>query len=907
MPWGALVDRLFLRRRANHRRLLQEFSRVLTTPLALPRLLILVADQIEAVFHTSGLAIVLADDRARYRVALSRGGPATHPLWREGARFAAADFLPSFMATRHRPIYLPWQADGLPEHQKLEWRAVEDSGIHLFIPMHLRSSLVGWFALGPRLSKLSYTPRDLEFLSALADQSCVALENARLYDEMQQRATELALLAIVSSAISSTLDLEWVLHTIVESVIQVMNCDKSAIFELSEDGSELSLRMSKGLSQAYIQHWRHLSVGIDNRSLAITSGQLRIVPDIRAEPLPAELLELAEQEGYRTVVDVPLVGREGCLGILSVYFDRVHTPSAGEVEILTTFANQAAIAIENARLYATATRERDRAKRLYVQTDATLARRLEEMTTIQEISRQLTGTLDLQQVMDLVLERALQATQADRGVIALHRPAQHGLWLLAQEGYPIHLERYRTEPWPDVSGITGRVARTGVSALVPDVTQDPDYVPVASTTLSQVSVPIVHEEEVIGVITLESDRLAAFTPEHLRFAGLLADHAAIGINNAQLFQQVMEGRDQLQAILNSTQDLVLVFDTEGEVILANPRVGEQFGPAVEEWLRSISILDLVHWSDSQFLQSTDLDIEGLARQIRQIRDHPTQVANIDFSFQANGQQRYMEGTVSPVLSAAGDVIGWVSVLRDTTRQQELEQFREDLTSMVIHNLQGPLAAVISSLETLRELPQDDAALAGDLLDIALGSGRKLYSRIESVLWLRRLEDKQLPLSRQFLLLPQVVQPILDEYQPLATMKGVGLETIFAEDLPPVLADEEAIGRVFSNLLDNALKYTPPGGQVQVRAELEHDADRPMALCAVADTGSGIAESAKPVIFDRFRRGAQPADRQHKGVGIGLHYCKLAIEAHGGRIWVESQEGQGSTFYFTLPVVEGDSV
>jgi signal transduction histidine kinase len=772
-----LVDRVFWRRQMDYRELLQDYSRVLTTLVSLPRLLDTIAEQMTAVFHPAGLAIVLSEDNAGYRVALSCGVLASHPLWHENARLTQEHPIPSRLITQHRPLYLFKQTYEAPGQQKSEWLELEESGAHVFIPMHLRGVLVGWVVLGPRLSELPYTRRDLDFLSAFVDQSCVALENARLYDEMQRRATELAMLAMVSSAISSSLDVERVLQAIAESVIQVMGCDKSAIFELSEDGRELDLRMGKGFSPAYLQHSRHLRVGEDNRVIAISVGQPLIVPDIRLEPRLAELVEMARQEGYRAVIDVPLIGREGPLGVLSVYFVGVHKPSDSELELLTTFANQAAIAIENARLHTAMTRERDRVRQLYQQTDAALARRVEELTTVAEISRQLTSTLDLNQVMDLLLERALQATAADRGVIALHDPERRAVQLLAQKGYPPSFERSRIEPWPDDVSITGRVARTKIAALVADVSRDPDYVAGAPATRSQLSVPIVHEEQVIGVITLESDRLAAFSAEHLRFAELLADHAAIGLRNAQLFKQVIEGRD---------------------------------------------------------------------------------------------------------------------------RQRELEQFREDLTSMVVHNLQAPLAALISSLETLREDFQVDSGLVSELLRIALSSGRKLYDRIESLLWIRRLEDRQLPLNLQALPLQQVAQPVLDEYAPMAAMLGVSVEAVFAEDLPLLTVDEEVIGRVFSNLLDNALKFTPKGGRILAQATLDHSHDR-WVLCTVADTGVGIPEGIREVIFDKFRRAEQPFTRRRSGMGIGLHYCKVAVAAHGGRIWVESHEGQGSTFYFTLPV------
>ncbi|MBN1135737.1 MAG: GAF domain-containing protein, partial [Anaerolineae bacterium] len=411
-----MVERLLFRARPNRQQLLQGYSRVLTTLVALPRLLETVADQVEEVFHPSGLAIVLADDETTFRVMLSRGRLAADPAWREGAGFDPQHFLPAHLVAHHRPLYLRRHLDDLPAMHKPEWLDLQKGGADLLVPMHLHGKLTGWLALGPRLADLGYGRQDLDFLSAMADQSCVAFENAHLYGAIQQRATELAMVAMVSSVISSSLDLEYVLQTIAESAIQVVGCDKSAIFELDEDGRELSLRMAKGLSQAYVENSLRLQVGQDTRALAVAAGTPLVVPDIETEPRLAELLPLARQEGFRGLIDLPLLGRRGLFGVLTVYFAGVHHPSTSELEVLTTFASQAATAIENARLYAAVSRERDRATRLYEQTDAALAHRVEELTAIEEVSRQLTSSLDLQRVMDLVLERALQATHAERGV-----------------------------------------------------------------------------------------------------------------------------------------------------------------------------------------------------------------------------------------------------------------------------------------------------------------------------------------------------------------------------------------------------------------------------------------------------------------------------------------------------------
>jgi signal transduction histidine kinase len=152
-------------------------------------------------------------------------------------------------------------------------------------------------------------------------------------------------------------------------------------------------------------------------------------------------------------------------------------------------------------------------------------------------------------------------------------------------------------------------------------------------------------------------------------------------------------------------------------------------------------------------------------------------------------------------------------------------------------------------------------------------------------------------------LPEIAQPVVDEYRPMAATLGIELTSAFPADLPSVIVDEEVIGRVFSNLLDNALKYTPAGGQILVRATPGPAGKEGWVQCAIVDTGTGIAEGIRKVIFDKFRRGEQAPHGRRQGMGIGLHYCKVAVEAHGGRIWVESEVGQGSAFCFTLPVAK----
>jgi NtrC-family two-component system sensor histidine kinase KinB len=894
-----LVERFIARRTVDYHRLFQRYSHELANILAEPRLLSTIVSQIEEALQPVGSAIVLAGDDGGYLVEHSTGRLASQPPWQKGARFEPDDFVAGQLAARSQPFYLPWHSYGVGSPQKAAWDQLEASGACVLVPISLQDSLSGWLVVGPKASDLPYAGRELDFLSALASHSSVVLENARMCGEMQRRASEIAMLGIISSAISSSHDVERILETIVESAIKVVGCRQAVILEFGEEGTPVIMRLSRGVSEAQVEALQCSFTGADGQALVAATRQQIVVPDIKEDERFASLAEAPGGEGFRGLVSTPLAGRESILGALVLHFAQPYRITPADLDILITFANQAAIAIERARLYHAITRERDRVEQLYQQTDAVLAQRVKELTTIEEISRQLAGTLDLGKVMDLVLERGMQATGADRGVIALYDPEKHCFRILAQAGFPLSLDQYRLEPWPDNRGITGRVARTSRLALVPDVSRDSDYVAGTHSTRSQLSVPINYEGQVIGVITLESDQLAAFTNDHARFAGLLADHAAIGINNAQLFKQITEGKDQLEAILNSTHDAVVMLDQSGKPTLVNPQVSEMFGPSAETWLRSCNPLDPTQVLKSGLLSFTDLDPARLAELTRSITERPDLVTDVGFGYRIGDQQRFVEGRASPVFSAAGEVIGRVAVLRDVTRRWEVERFREDVTSMVIHNLQGPLAALITSLQTLWA-EEDVSEQARELLRIGMSSAEKLYERIESVLLIRRLEDKRLPMDLRTLPLAGVIEVVVDEYRPVAAAGGIRLETHCTPDWLSVPIDEELIGRVFSNLVDNALKFTPEGGCVEVRATLAGDAHAPYVLCVVSDSGPGIARSLREVIFEKFRRGeSAPRNRRH-GMGIGLYYCKLAVEAHRGKIWVESDKGKGTRFFFTLP-------
>ncbi|GAB4538716.1 MAG: hypothetical protein Kow0063_26860 [Anaerolineae bacterium] len=232
------------------------------------------------------------------------------------------------------------------------------------------------------------------------------------------------------------------------------------------------------------------------------------------------------------------------------------------------------------------------------------------------------------------------------------------------------------------------------------------------------------------------------------------------------------------------------------------------------------------------------------------------------------------------------------------RLREADIWKENLSSMIVHDLKNPLGVIqgtmIYFMGTLGEELDEKQA---QLLESALISADRALRLIGAILDVHRLEEGRMPLELQPVALDDVIELCLDEVYPLLTMHRLTATMEIPDALPPVQADYTTLQRVIGNLLDNAIKFTPAGGHITVRARRLADE----VQLSVSDTGYGIPVEQQERIFEKFAQAGIRAEGQRAGVGLGLTFCKLAIEAHGGRIWVESAEGSGTTFHFVLPL------
>lgn len=369
----------------------------------------------------------------------------------------------------------------------------------------------------------------------------------------------------------------------------------------------------------------------------------------------------------------------------------------------------------------------------------------------------------------------------------------------------------------------------------------------------------------------------------LRYAEL-GDLARAFNRMADKLQSQMKKRarekDRLHTVMQVMTDGVVILNRSGEVKLINPAGARLLNTSADKAL------------DRSFVQAArDHRIAEVWRRCEASGNE--EVAAIEL-----GMTQFVRVVVTPLLKKMGR--GYLVILQDLTQVRRLQTVRQDFVSNVSHELRTPLASLRALTETLRDSALDDPPAANRFLDRMEIEVDALTQMVEELLELSRIESGEAPLRLNPVLPATAVIPPVDRLRPQAERSRLELVVDIPHELPPVLVDAGKIHQVVTNLVHNAIKFTPPGGHIRVTAT----ADAAVVTVAVADTGPGIAAADLPRIFERFFK--TDRSRAVGGTGLGLAIAKHIVQAHGGKIWAESQEGRGSTFFFTLPRAEPDN-
>ena len=422
--------------------------------------------------------------------------------------------------------------------QECRRRGVEPGGkpgnAWMGVPLNAGDEVIGVMNVSSFDPAVIYSDEQLKIFSAIADQAAAILDRARLYRKMEERARQLAALNEVGSVITSTLDLGAALNLIMDIAVELLQVEAGSLVLVDQNTDELVFEVTVGPGSADLVGTR-LPPGTGIVGAVVRERESVIVRDAQTDQRWYQ--DLDADFVTRSIIAVPMVSKGRAVGAIELLNRRDGAPFDEDDErLLRAFAANSAVSIENARLF--------------TQTDQALEARVEELSMMQRVDRDLNATLDYNQVMNLTLGWALRMTGADVGLVAVIVELEdgvRGLRFLASQGYPEGFvaahDGEGEDLWPLEQGIIGRVARTGKPELVEAVDNDPDYVSKVPEMVAQLTAPIRLEERIAGVITLESSQMGRLDQEALEFVVRLADHAAIAIENARLFDQVRRAND----------------------------------------------------------------------------------------------------------------------------------------------------------------------------------------------------------------------------------------------------------------------------------------------------------------------------------------------------------------------------
>ena len=392
------------------------------------------------------------------------------------------------------------------------------------VPLNAGNQSIGIMVVSDFRPEVTYSPEQLQIFAAIADQAASVLDKGRLYRETAARARQLATLNEVGSSLTSTLDLRTVLTTIVSKAMELLNAEAGSLLLVDEQHNELVFEVTLGPAAPDLRGTR-LPFGAGIVGVVAQTRLPQIVNEAQHDSRWLRDVDKSTTFVTQALLAVPMVVKDKVTGVLELLNKRgTDNFTEDDQNLLTAFATNAAVAVENARLFTL--------------TDQALASRLEELSTLQEIDRQLNTSLDIKRVLELTLDWGLRVTDARSGSVGMVDREQNVVVIMATRNYV-----YQPATMPIDKGLAGHVVRTGQPILVNDVTQDARYIEATPQTKSQLSVPIKRENEVIGVVNLESPKLDGFGILQLDTATRLADHAASAITNAKLYEEVKRAND----------------------------------------------------------------------------------------------------------------------------------------------------------------------------------------------------------------------------------------------------------------------------------------------------------------------------------------------------------------------------
>jgi PAS domain S-box-containing protein len=854
---------------------LVHLSRISASSLDLEKLVANIPNNLRHMMSASHVTIALLQNDAIYLLKTTSDTPIQDPTHLQFPEFQSV--VETSVAKRHTFDSEDIVSEGLS-------RYMEQQGLAslILVPILANTSLLGVILLGSDEPHI-FTDREWQLIETATNQIAGQISNARTYTTTQaalnRRLEQLSVIEDIVRQIAASVDLNQIISLVLDAAIHSTQADLGVLAMLT-DADEFWIIGHQYVDGKLQKHYirRPMEQGVIGE-VARTGGAV-IVPDNSA----LSYYVTSFPGRYRSSLGVPLIKDKVVSGVLLVESTQKDFFTEDQASFLKNLAGHTVISIDNARLL------------------ETLRYQLVTLISLRELSLHLSSAVNTSEVAAAVLATGIVIFQAQDAAIFRYDSKDDSLTLMSNLWGE---ETRHTEAETQLlQQVAQRAAHSGEFVRVENLALDNTYtVAEVVSYRAMTAAPIKRGGRVHEVLCLAFEEPQMFEEIEVNTMHLLASQAAGHLENATLHEQIRDNNDRMQAILDSTRDGVILLDREGRLTEANPSAQQLLGINLSDHIGDHFATVLLKEIDAGESEHSVYSREEATALARLLRLDPERITSRQFERRMPNRLIYIEEIGSPVLDENNQIAGRLLTLRDITEQKMLEAYRDDITQMAVHDLRAPMASMINALGlALESLEEEDGDSASAFtVGLALTSARSLMNLVDTMLDIAKLERRALPLRRTPAVVAQLIESATTTLASSIQKAGVVVDTQLAPNLPMVSVDIEKVQRVLVNLVDNATRYTPTSGHILISAELLEKKKR--VLSRVADSGPGIPPEEQERIFEKFTQiASRDPLRGHKGSGLGLTFCRLVIEAHGERLWVE-QSGPlpGACFAFTLPL------
>ncbi|HTX78191.1 MAG TPA: GAF domain-containing protein [Longilinea sp.] len=843
--------------------------------------------------------------------------------------FPAGGALTRLLSSRRKPLFID-DLDALPESLQPEKARLRLLGACVFAPLPARQGLDGWVALGPRPSGDAYSIGELNFLEALCTQAVLAFERALVVANMENRVHEMNILTHIAQEINLSSALDTILDSIYSQAAQAIPADDFRILLTSqkpdqlvptfvvENGERLSPKNSSTTNTDF-------PLEIEVLRLKTTMLVSNYAQECQLRELPAPKAPLLAWIG------VPLIAGNDAIGVLSLASrDPAITYTENQSKLITTIADLVAGAIVKARLL----KETDR--------------RARQMATLNDVSRQLTSTLEQESLLQGIVQSAVGLLACEAGSLFLLDETTDELVFRVATG-PV-ADKLVNRRMPAKHGVAGRAVLTQAPVVVNDVHTFADWSPETDqytgfVTKSLMALPFLINEKVIGVLEMVNKRDGSnFAEEDQELLSSFASQAAIAIENSRLYaltdRALNERLEELSVLQRIDRELNTSLDTERAVKItldwamrqSNSTAG-LVGMVVEDNLQVMAsenfseslaafangVIPLEQFDLRNIVTSGQTTQSKLGGESKHLRGDARSRVLVPIRRESNTIGIIWLESSDPGL-CSDETLNFLTRLSDHasiaianaqlySAVQAANEAKSDFVSLVAHELKNPMTSIkgYTELLTAKTVGSINEMQAG-FLGTILSNVNQMNTLVTDLNDLSKIEAGRLRLDFSAIVLKDVIDDVRRTLQHQIEEKEQILAVEIPDGLPKLWADKSRLLQILVNLVSNAYKYTEKGGKITVAAECCANVWDPQGAPKVVhiwvqDNGIGIDQDEVDKVFQKFFRSENSQARDIPGTGLGLNITHSLVEMQGGRIWFESELYQGSTFHFTVPIAE----